>query len=99
MSIKDEYSKPVKPLIKSKTFKDVFVATLAIALNQIVIAVPAVAMMIFALLPEWLHAFVTLDAIQLVLQNFLLLIAGYAGIDIIKERIEKGDISGVVKAK
>jgi hypothetical protein len=98
-SIKEEYSKPVKPAVESRTIKSVILAAFAVVLEHIVTASPAIAMFIFTILPDWLKNLVTLEVIQSGVEYLLYAIAGYAGITIVGERIKKGDIQGVLKAK
>jgi hypothetical protein len=98
-SIKDEYTKPAKPVIQSTTIRSVLVAAGAVVLEHAVSASPATAMFIFAILPTWLQGMLPLEVIQGALEAILYAIAGYAGITIVKERVKKGDISGVLKSK
>lgn len=98
-SIKDEYTTPVKPVIQSTTIRSVLIAAGAVVLEHVVTASPAIAMFIFTILPDWLKGLVTLEVIQGALEAILYAIAGYAGITIVKERVKKGDIQGVLKSK
>jgi hypothetical protein len=98
-SIKSEYSKPVKPVVESRTIKSVLIAAAAVVLEHVVTSSPAIAMLAWSVLPSWLQGMVTLDVLQGAIEAFLYAIAGYAGIVIVKERVKKGDISGVLTTK
>ena len=99
-SIKDEYTRAEsKPAAASVTIRSVLVATGAILMEQFIEASPIIAMGVYALLPSWLQGFLTLEIIQNGLVGIFLGIAGAAGISIVKERVKKGDIQGIVKPK
>ncbi len=100
-SIKDEYtqSEGAKPALHSVTIRSVLTAVAAVVLEHVVSASPAIAMLIFTVLPAWLQNLVTLEAIQVGLESILVAIAGWAGVRVVKERVKQGDISGVIKVK
>ena len=98
-SIKEEYSTPVKPAYQSATIRSAILGFGAMALDYVITMIPAISMFIWTILPEWLRNILTLETIQVGITSLLHLIAGYAGINIVKERVKKGDIQGVLRSK
>jgi len=99
-SIKDEYTKAEsKPAAASLTIRSVVLGFGAMFLEHFVGISPVIAMLVWSVLPEWLQGMVTLDVLQNGVEAIVYGIAGYAGIQIVKERVKKGDIQGIVKPK
>lgn len=98
-SIKNEYNVSTKPAIKSVTIRSVLLAAGAVILEHIATSTPMLALVIMSVVPNWLRNFLSIELIQGALETILYAIAGYAGINIVKERIAKGDISGLLKLK